>query len=413
MPRPALLGAPVAAILLALLPSASLADTIDPAPVRSLTTTDAVNGVAVQPGTGNVYVSANNGFVHVYAPTAAGSDAPLFSFNPGCTPWQITFNPAGTRMLLPCSGITYELDPSTGAVIHSWTGPAEARSAVYAPGSDSVYVADRFGNKIYRMQASADGVGTVVLDGGQPASALSGPAGLAYTSDGTLYVANNLNDTISEYVQPTNGPAVNPLPARTITLPGDVNETQSVTLDSRGNLYVGAFTGGVLLYPPGASGAAAPTRWIKDGPNSGNGTTQVALLADRSLLVGQYGGPRVARFAPLVPIEPPGAVTGLKVTGKKTAKKRGVTWTAGAALDAPVASYRVTFTRGAKTVLTATTSAPSYVLRAKKLKRSGKYTATVVATSATGTSVAAAKTFKVKLKKRPHHHHPHPHQHHG
>src|SRR5262249_40768461 len=155
--------------------------------------------------------------------------------------------------------------------------------------------------------------------------------------------------------------------------------TQSVTLDDRGNLYVAGFFGGVLLYPPGADGAVAPTRRI-NGPTSGSGDTQVVVGPDRSLLVGQYGGPRLARVGGLVPRERPTAGSGLKVAGKKNAKKRPVTWAAGASLDAPISSYTVTVAKGAKTKVTATTTAPTYLVNAKKLKKPGTYTVTVTAT---------------------------------
>ena len=405
MSRRVPLGGLLLAVVLALLPSASIGDTVDAAPVRSLTTAYAVNGVAVQPGSGNLFVSDVNGFIHVYAPTAGGSDPALYTLATGCTPWQLTFNATGTALLVPCGTVVHEVDPTNGAPLHSWTGPTQARAAVYTA-SSGILVADLVGNKIWRMDASASGPGAVALDGLNPNTHLANPAGLHYTADGTVYVANYGNETVTEYDQPPGLSALDPTPRRTIGLPPDVDETQSVVVDGRGNLYVGAFTGGVLVYPAGANGAPGPARRLF-GPASGSGSTQVALLADRSLVVGQYGGPRVATFAALVPLDPPGAVSALAVAGKKTARKRTVTWAAGQAVDAPVTSYRLTITRGAKTVLSATTTAPSYVLKAKKLKKSGKYTVSVVAVSTTGTSPAAAATFKVKVRKahRPHRHH--------
>jgi hypothetical protein len=252
------------------------------------------------------------------------------------------------------------------------------------------------------MDAAASGPGTLALDGSNPATFLGNPAGLLYTSDGTVYVANNASDTLTAYTQPPGLSAVEPTPRQLITLPADVDETQSVTRDARGNLYVGAFSGGVLVYPPGATGSASPTRRLT-GPTSGAGTTQVVIGSDRSLTVGQYGGPRVATFAALVPLEPPGAPTALKVAGKKKDRKRTITWTPGAALDAPITSYTLTVTKGSKTRVSVTTGQPTYTLKAKKLKKSGSYTVTVVAISATGRSDPASATFTVKLKKKHHH----------
>src|SRR4051794_40085409 len=155
MSRRVLLGA--LAVLLVLLdlgvaPSATRADTIDPAPVRSLTTAYAVNGVAVQPGTGRVFVSGDDSAIHVYAPTASGSATEMYALALGCVPWQLTFNAARTALLVPGGTVVDELDPVNGAAIHVGTGPTQARSAVYTA-SSGVLVADLAGNRIWRMDA--------------------------------------------------------------------------------------------------------------------------------------------------------------------------------------------------------------------------------------------------------------------
>ncbi len=170
-----------------------------------------------------------------------------------------------------------------------------------------------------------------------------------------------------------------------------------------------AFSGGVLVYPAGAQGAATPTRRLT-GPNTGSGTTDIDVLPDRSVLLGQWGGPRVARFPALVPLPappppppptsaPPGAVTGLKVAGRSTDKKRTVSWAAGAAGSSPITSYAVVVTKGKKKVVSRTTATSKLVLKRKKL-RPGRLTVTVTAISAVGPGSPVSTTFKVKEPKR-------------
>jgi sugar lactone lactonase YvrE len=388
------------------LPASAVADTVDPAPTQVLDTGYAVFGVARNPANGNLYVSdSDSKAIHVYAGDASGSTAPLTSFPLSCVPWQITFNPAGSAMLVACTTQVLELAPDTGAVLHAWTGMSQARAAVY-DGGGQVFAADLSGNAVRRFDASTDGAGTLALVGSEPSTKLDDPAGIAFAG-GILYVANNGNDTVTEY-ELTPGTSPSSTPLRTLTLPADVNETESVTLDDAGNLYAGAISGGVLVYPAGASGAATPTRRLT-GPNTGPGTTDVDVLPNRSVLVGQLaiGGPRVAVFPALVPLPPPplppaaapGAVTGLKVAGSKSDRKRTVTWAAGAAGTSAVTSYSVVVTKGKKQLFAKTTTSPSVKLKVKKLKAKGKLTVTVSATSAVGTGPPASTTFKVMLPK--------------
>jgi hypothetical protein len=121
----------------------------------------------------------------------------------------------------------------------------------------------------------------------------------------------------------------------------------------------------------------------------------------------------VASFPALVPLPPPppppppavtapGAVTALHVDGKKTDRKRTVTWTAPAAGSSPITSYVVRVTKGQEVVASTKTTTPKLVLKRKKLK-AGKLTLTVTAVSAVGAGPSTSTTFKVKLPvKRPH-----------
>jgi hypothetical protein len=102
------------------------------------------------------------------------------------------------------------------------------------------------------------------------------------------------------------------------------------------------------------------------------GQTSVALDPQRNIYVSQLAANgRYSTFAPLMPFPKvaPGAVTGLKVAGKKTARKRLVTWAPGPAGTALITSYVVTVRKGAKTKVTATTALPSYQLKVKLPKK--------------------------------------------
>ncbi len=402
MPRRAVLSGLGAAVVLALLPGTAAADTLDPAPVGVLSVGYPPQGVARHPGNGNLYVSDGPGqTIHVYAGGATGSAPPLWSMPIGCDPWQITFNPAGSALLVACTTSVLELDPNTLMATRSWTGPTAARSAVY-DGGGRVLAADRDGDAVWAFDASTSGTGTKVLTA---SSGIHDPTGLAYAG-GTLHVASGSDDTVLSFAHDPGG-ATGTTPVRTLVLPGDVNQTSSVAADSAGALYVGAFDGGVLLYPTGAAGAATPARRLT-GPSFGTGTLDLDLLPDHGLVLAQMdaSGLRVAVFAPQTlpqasppPTVAPGAVTGLKVAGRKTARKRIVTWKPGPAGTSPVTSYVVTVTKGRKKVLSRSTPATRLVLKRKKLVR-GKLTVTVTAVSAVGAGPAAGTTFVVRMPRK-------------
>jgi hypothetical protein len=373
-------------------------------------------GVGVSPATGLIYAPDDTGTVHVYPPAASGaSPGELFSFAvpPGneCLaapdfkrPWSPVFDATGHNLALNCVGFVglYSLDTNGAATyrggISSFTG---LTSSVFD--SDGLLiVADRYTSALTRWDVSALPATPVPL--GMPVG-LDAPLGLALSGD-TLYIANSgVSNTVLEVAYP--GGAV---PVRTITVGAGMDTLDSVQVDSVGHVYVSGFTGGVRVYAADANGAATPLKELS-GPTSGLlfGQTSMVIDAQRNIYVSQLDSPgRYTTFAPLFPLpQPPavspGAVTGLKVAGKKTDKKRTVSWAAGPAGSSPVTTYTVTVTKGSKTLLNATTTAAAYTLKAKKLKKSGKYTVTVVATSPVGTSAPVSATFKVKLKKKHHH----------
>jgi DNA-binding beta-propeller fold protein YncE len=400
----------VTAVVLALLPGTAVADTVDPTPTQQLTTSAPPVGVARNPANGNLYVSeqdtSGGGSIHVWAGEATGSAPELWAMPVpgGCVPWQITFRPDGGAMLLACTTAVLEVDPQTLAAMHSWTGLTGARAATY-DGGGKVLVTDYAADTVVVFDASTSGsTGMTALTA---TSGLADPTGIAY-GNGLLYVANHATDTVLAFPH-TPGGSPGSTPARSLILPADVNETNAVALDGAGNLYVGAFAGGILLYPPGADGAATPTRRL-DGPSSGSGTLDLDVFPDGRLFVGQMdaSGLRVVVFAAQFPTAPPtpqigpGAVTGLKVTGPKTARKRTVTWAAAPAGSSPITTYTVVVAKGTKRLVRASTSATRLVLKRKKLAQ-GKLAVTVTAVSAVGAGPATRTTFKVKFPRKKSH----------
>jgi hypothetical protein len=412
--RRALLGCLLSTVIVSLLPAPANADTVDPAPVRSFTAHQGW-GVGVSPATGLIYAPDDTGTVHVYSPAASGaSPGELFSFAvpPGgneCLaapdsnrPWSPVFDATGHNLAITCVGLVglYTVDASGGATYRgAISGLSGLTSVVFDP-EGKLLVAARNSTVITVYDVSvlpATPTGFVNVVG------LSSPLGLALAGD-ELYVADTGTNKVQ--VVPYPGGSV---PVRTLTLP-DFTEVDSVQVDSAGNTYVSGFTGGVFVFAPGSTGAATPVKQLT-GPTSGlfGGQTSMVIDAQRNIYVSQLDSPgRYTTFAPLFPLpQPPavspGAVTGLKVAGKKADKKRTISWAAGPAGSSPVTTYAVTVTKGSKTLLNATTTAAAYTLKAKKLKKSGKYTVTVVATSQVGTGAPVSATFKVKLKKKHHH----------
>jgi DNA-binding beta-propeller fold protein YncE len=112
-----------------------------------------------------------------------------------------------------------------------------------------VYVSDYDARAIEIYPAGVDNPAPV----GQITQGLDGPLGTFVDKQGTLYVANSLNNTITEYPAGSTSPSV--------TLSNSINGPISVAVDSKGTVAVGEFSSGEILEFP--KGASSPTITIQ------------------------------------------------------------------------------------------------------------------------------------------------------
>ena len=153
--------------------------------------------VAIGPD-GNIYVSLFNGnSINRYDPvTGAPIGTGVFATAGISGPIGINFGPNGNLYVAnsTASGLL-ELNGTTGAVVKSVTGlglingPAGLSFGVSPSGT--VYVANFSDNKILKFDGNLNYLGVF-----SSVSALNGPAGLAFDSNGKLVVVNDLGKNV-------------------------------------------------------------------------------------------------------------------------------------------------------------------------------------------------------------------------
>jgi DNA-binding beta-propeller fold protein YncE len=145
--------------------------------------------------------------------------------------------------LAACSGGT----PGTPAL----TAPAGAGSSMARHGWISplakkkklLYVTDYNSSVVLIYQQGNTGAGPI----GEIATGIDTPEGDAVDASGTLYVANNGNNTVTEYPAGAMSPSV--------TLSTDIADPLDVSVDTKGIVYVadGGPAGEVLEFEPGST----------------------------------------------------------------------------------------------------------------------------------------------------------------
>lgn len=178
-----------------------------------------------------------------------------------------------------------------------------------------------------------------------PATTIGYPFGIAYQSDGLMYVANNAPAAILEFAAGSNG---NCAPTRSIQGPDTQLGTSisvgtptpliaGIAFDSSGDLFVAATQGNaILVFAPGASGDAAPIRSIRGPTTTLNGPRQIAFDSGGNLWVANRTGNSVIAFAPGASGDAPpivtigGPSTGVNQPWGVTFDRDGCLWVANA-----------------------------------------------------------------------------------
>jgi hypothetical protein len=154
----------------------------------------------------------------------------------------------------------------------------------------------------------------------------------------------------------------------------------------------------VVVFGPGANGDTTPMRTLAGATTQLTGPVGVTLDARRNLVVADYAGNSLATIAPLVPLAKPGKVRKLKISGKRTAKRRTVSWKPPATDGGtPITGYRVVVRKHHRTVLVKKLTAHKTSVRlARHALPRGRLKVRVTARNAVGTGPATRHRFRVR-----------------
>jgi trimeric autotransporter adhesin len=162
-----------------------------------------------------------------------------------------------------------------------------------------------------------------------PATGLAGPRGLAVGPDGTLWVANSGNGSVTRYAAPITAGNTAPITIIQGTNTG-LQAPADVILDANttSNLYVSDSTAnGIFVFSSLSNGNASPIRVIQGAGTALNRPGGLALSAvDATLYVANVGASNVLLFAPVS-----GGVPG--TAGTNVAPEATLTQTFGAVSD--------------------------------------------------------------------------------
>jgi hypothetical protein len=182
-------------------------------------------------------------------------------------------------MLAACSGgatpvTPFASLPGANAARHGWISPAAKRQKL-------LYVTDNNASAVLIYFQTDTGAGPQ----GEITDGIDGPQGDAVDKHGTLYVANNANNTVTEYPKGATKPSV--------TLSTDISDPLDVSVDSKGIVYVmDNSSSEILEFKPGSTSPDATVSLTKpsDGVNAKNDDLYVSYNSS-------YG--HVARCKPL------------------------------------------------------------------------------------------------------------------
>lgn len=294
---------------------------------------------------------------------------------------------------------------------------------------------------LFAATANGNAAPLKTIGGGN--TGLTQAGGIAVGPNGDVYVVNHPTDSVLVFDSQAGG---NAEPKRIIGgVSTQITDASDIEVDSAGTLYVAEPTFGmVLAFAPGANGNVSPARIISGPATTLSGPTTLSVDSGRNLYVGDSGETAVAVFTPsangnvtpltrlvgattllgtvggidvgldrrvyvydgfndavrvypaLVPLQKPGAVRSLAISGTSTSAYRAITWVAPVTnLNAgAITGYKVVIKKGTKVVGSRTTS-PSVrsVTVSRSTLKAGTFTATVTALNKQGSSPAKTITF--------------------
>jgi hypothetical protein len=278
-------------------------------------------GVALD-SAGDLFVASNDGPVTEYAPGASGNVAPIATISGPATelndPTGVALDSGGDLFVANFGGSVTEYAKGANgnvAPIAAFSGPAIGLALAPAPAYS--FVANVGANSVTAYAQGADGsrqVPAAIIQG--PNTGLDAPTAVAVNPAGDLFVADDNDNSVTEYAPRAFGDAA---PIATISgAAAGLSGPFGLALDSAGDLFVGnADNNSVTEYAPRPFGDVAPIATIS-GPDTGLNTPfGVALDSAGDLFVANDGGNSVTEFtkgangdaAPIVTIS--GAASGL------------------------------------------------------------------------------------------------------
>ena len=149
-----------------------------------------------------------------------------------CTALMLGLSPSGASSR-PTFGHAPALKQST--VRHGWISPMAKKMKL-------TYVSDYTASIVLIYAQGSESAGPI----GEIVNGISNPQGIAVDSAGTLYVANQGNNTVTEYPAGATDPSV--------TLSNSISRPLDVSVDKNGILYVGESSSSTVLeFKPGST----------------------------------------------------------------------------------------------------------------------------------------------------------------
>jgi sugar lactone lactonase YvrE len=213
--------------------------------------------------------------------------------------------------------------------------------------STAIFVTNVAGNYVtlFSLGSNGDVPPIATIEGA--ATRLSEPEGIALDSKGNIYVTcNNWTSTGayggSSVIIFSAGSKGNATPIATIVGPHtSLRSVHSITVDSRGKIYVGTFIGsdelsGVAVFSPGSNGDVKPEAIIVGSSTQLQNLRGIAVAQNGTLLVANASALSIGNGVLAFPTTSDGD---LKPSASISGAKTGSNWPVGIALDSRGSIY--------------------------------------------------------------------------